>query len=792
LTSQPNSNGLDPVLTGITPTNNRSTTVRLNYDQSITPTMLLHLGAGYLYTYSPSVPLPFDQSSIGLSGFYSNTFPNITGLSNTTTGGASFAVGANTFANQAQWDEKPTGNANLTWVKNNHTFKFGAEMIIDGVINNTNQRANGIFGFGNDQTRNPWENGQTGVTGSSGFGYASFLLGQVQSLQTAPLADMRLGNHALGFYAQDTWKATRKLTIDYGLRYDYQTYLKEQYGRMQDADFTTVNTKVGIPGTVKYDGYGPGHCNCNISSNYPFAFGPRLGVAYQINSKTVLRGGTALSYGTASNNSQLSLSIEDFYTFNAPGFGANALQGGLKGGNPYAAGNPYGNPPLTWPNFDPNKYPTASVCPGTVSQVCYVPQSPFISIDQDARPPRIFQYSLGVQREVLRNLVVDVSYVGNRGVWFTAPAVNIGNYNTLQLTDLARFGLDPTKASDLALLTTPLGSAQTQQFNPTLVARGLARLPYAGFPLTQNLAAALVARPQWGSTIPPFLGPPLGKTWYDSLQVKVTKRYSHGLDMQGSFTYSKEEAFGANSDTGYLGVPATTRINDVFNYDQNKQLSPLSQPFRGVISGTYTTPRTQGDSVGMKVVSQVLRDWTLGVVLQYQSGALIQIPTSNNALYAQLNRGTGLFGGNGTYFNFAPGMSSSNAFLQDPNCHCFDPTKQLVLNPAAWQDAAVGQWANTAAYYNNYRWQRQPSENMNFGRTFRMGHEGKMSLQIRSEFTNIFNRHFYSAPSATNPAALVTNTNPNGALSAGYGFVNTLNGAGARPRTGQMVARFTF
>ncbi len=406
LTSQPNNNGLDPVLTGVTPTNNRSTTVRINYDQTLTPTLLLHLGAGYLYTYSPSLPATFDPASVGLNGFYSQEFPNFSGLNNATTGGAGstlgFPIGAGTFANQAQWDEKPTGNASVTWVKNNHTFKFGGEMIIDGVINNTQARANGIFSFSADQTRNPWENGQAGVTGSSGFGYASFLLGQVQSLQTAPAADMRLGNHALGFYAQDTWKVTRKLTVDYGLRYDYQTHLKEQYGRMQDADFTTINTKVGYPGTVKYDGYGPGHCNCDISTDYPFAFGPRLGVAYQINSKTVLRGGTALSYGTASNNSQLSLSIEDFYTFNAPGFGANALTGGLKGGNPYAVGNPYGNIPLTWPNFDPNKYPTASVCPGTVSQVCYVPQSPFISIDQDARPPRIFQYSLGVQREITR------------------------------------------------------------------------------------------------------------------------------------------------------------------------------------------------------------------------------------------------------------------------------------------------------------------------------------------------------------------------------------------------------
>ena len=161
----------------------------------------------------------------------------------------------------------------------------------DGVINKTRQRANGNFSFGNDQTRNVWENGQAGVTGNSGFGYSSFLLGQAQSLVVSATGNMRLGNHGMGFYAQDTWKVTRKLTVDYGLRYDFQTYLKEQYGRMQNANFDQMNTLVNRPGVVVYEGNGPGKCNCNFSNNYPQAFGPRLGVAYQINSKTVIRGG---------------------------------------------------------------------------------------------------------------------------------------------------------------------------------------------------------------------------------------------------------------------------------------------------------------------------------------------------------------------------------------------------------------------------------------------------------------------------------------------------------------------
>jgi hypothetical protein len=89
---------------------------------------------------------------------------------------------------------------------------------------------------------------------------------------------------------------------------------------------------------------------------------------------------------------------------------------------------------------------------------------------------------------------------------------------------------------------------------------------------------------------------------------------------------------------------------------------------------------------------------------------------------------------------------------------------------------------------------------MNFGRNFRIGKEGKQNLQVRAEFQNVFNRHFYSAPGsagANSPVSVPANNNfainGNGnTLSSGFGYVSWLNGAGAQPRTGQLVARFTF
>ncbi len=136
------------------------------------------------------------------------------------------------------------------------------------------------------------------------------------------------------------------------------------------------------------------------------------------------------------------------------------------------------------------------------------------------------------------------------------------------------------------------------------------------------------------------------------------------------------------------------------------------------------------------MLSQLVRDWQVGAVLRYQSGALIQTPTSNNQLGTQLDRGIA-GAGTSTYFNVNPGQPK---LLVDPNCGCFNPQTTQVLNPAAWTDAPGGTFGVSAPFYSGYRWQRQPAESVSLGRNFRMGHEGRYTLQIRAEFTNIFNR----------------------------------------------------
>ena len=129
---------------------------------------------------------------------------------------------------------------------------------------------------------------------STGFGFASFLLGDYNSTTQSAPYDYRMGYQQWALFLQDSWKVTRKLTLDYGLRYDLATQPHEQYGRLGQFDETLANANAGgHPGATIY----ASTCGCQFyQPSYPYAIGPRLGVAYQIDPKTVFRGGWGVEY----------------------------------------------------------------------------------------------------------------------------------------------------------------------------------------------------------------------------------------------------------------------------------------------------------------------------------------------------------------------------------------------------------------------------------------------------------------------------------------------------------------
>ena len=780
------SDGLPDPLTEALGTFDTAPLYRLNYDYSLSATMLLHFGGGYRSNYFlvPSVTTTGEITNynaltqLGLKGGLEyKWFPAISGLLSTSGAGGMKNIGSESGSNQIT--QSPSFNTNLSWVKNNHTFKFGSEFLTQGYPPKIDGNTLGSYSFAANETGQPFQ--ITSVAGSNvGFGYASFLLGLVNGTTINRPTTPRMGKEQLGIYVQDSWKITRKLTLDYGLRYDYSTYLKEQYGRAPEFSATTPNPSLGgYLGAAIYEGSGPGHCNCDIAHNYPYAFGPRLGAAYQINSKTVFRAGFGIVYGgTAVNNNAAG---------GLAGSSASVVQTNF--GFPVttlAEGYPSDGYPPAWPNFDPGQFPTSAPKPGP---------GPVLMDPNAGRPARQYQWSIGLQREISKDLVLEASYVANRGVWWQAPALL--NLNAITADKLQSLGLDPTNAADEALLTAKLNSSTAAQ-------RGFAQSPYPGFPTTLTVGQALRPFPQFNGiasafnpnpvAIPVYWNP-MGKSWYDSLQIKATKRLSHGLSFLGTFVWSKAQSLGSEIGEPNPGSTGNAVFNDVFNRNNNKYISIYDQPLVFNLSVTYTTPKIGGN----KILSWIARDWNYGAALQYASGFPIRVPGANSNLNSYLFQGA-------SFANRVPGQplfttnwvdNSGVAHTDplDPNCHCYDPNKTFLLNPDAWVDPAKGEFGASAAYYNDYRTQRRPRENMNLGRTFRI-REG-MDFNLRVEFTNVFNRAFWGDPSNTN-ATLKQAYSTNGNTSAGYGRVLTTgatqfnNASNVSPRQGVIVGRFSF
>ena len=746
-THSPNNGPLPIPITTAVPSNIVANTIRLNFDQTITPTLLLHLGVGLIYLNDNQPVAPYNPvTGIGLKGTNANFFPALQALTNGQGGMA--GMGPGTVADIVY--DKPTANTSLTWVHNNHTYKAGGEVIIAGYPATNSTYANGWLDFSSIESGLPSTNGQSLSGGTPGFPYASFLLGAVDSGFIGDPSKSRLGAHAFSLFAQDSWKVTRKFTLDYGLRYDYQSYLQGD-DEIPYFSASTPNPAAGnLLGAVAFNGYGPGHCNCSLAHNYPFAFGPRVGAAYQITPKTVLRLGAGVSYYVTTDDGLNAYSTGSEFIYAAPAYGTPAFT--------MAQGMPY---QVTWPNYNPGQVPL----PGTIA-------SPAQQIDPHAgRPARILQWSLGLQRQLTRNLMVEAAYVGNRGAWWNSAYIICPN--CIGQAILAGNDLSLNNATDLQLLNSPLNSTLAKQL-------GFSNPPYPGFPLTATVAQSLRPFPQF-SNITNMHWAPDGDTWYNSLQAKATQRLSHGLDAGSTFTWSKAFMMGTEGDISTLS-PVTPGTNDVFNRPQNRYLSGLDQPLLFTLAAGYTTPKPSGN----KVLSLIARDWRIGAILRYGSGLPILSPIATNGLASTLFRGTGAVGTTGgTFMDRVPGVP---LFTENLNCHCFNPNTTFVLNPAAWTNPAPGQWGTAAAYYDDYRYQRRPVENMSLGREFRI--REKTSLQIRAEFTNIFNRTEINNPTSTN--ALATQTrNAAGQTTAGFGYIN--NGTVfSAPRQGQLVARFQF
>jgi hypothetical protein len=737
--------------------------VYLNADYTATPRLVLH--AGFDFTRHNAAQNAFVQdfkaSSLGLNtaanmpGGAANTFPIIYGLQ--TNRQPVPQLGNN---NAPFYDDnwEPTGSA--VWIHGSHTFKFGADLRHQ-VFGTHNDLTAGNYGFNQSQTSLPSTQGNFPNGTSLGDGFASFALGQLNTANIGNDNIQWFHRKESGIYAQDTWKLAHNITVNYGLRWDLEQMQHEQHNRETQFSPTVVNPSAGgLLGGTEYEGYGSGRCNCIYEKFYPWMVQPRLGVNLQLDAKTVLHAGTGLYSGQQLFMNEINYSNQGFgfnqVFLNSPSYGLPAGQ--------FSNGIPYSPSALTAINFDPGAYPG----PGSIQS------PPNFTVPNNGRPARFFQTTVGIEREIASNLSVEASFIDNRGVWLESDGLGV-MINQLPVAVIASHGLDVTNPADQALLTSPISS-------PAVAARGFSA-PYAGFPSGQTLAQALRPFPQFGNIGDQYERD--GNTWYDALQVKVTKRMSHGLSGGLGYSWSKDLGTVSSTGTYTTAIP----IQDPTRPPKSqKTYLAIDQPQMLNFNFNYEVPRFHFSQTGWKAA--LFSGWTTDGLFHYQSGFPMQVPNTQTSFQLNSVTFTSSNNGNSVFANRVPGQK---LFLHGLNNHSGDPFTTFFLNPAAWTSPAAGTYSTSKPYYGDYRAPRYPSEQMGVGKSFDI-REG-MKFSLRADFFNVFNRWAYPGLNNTQNFSQAPQYNSDGSIANGFGYLgDSIANAGGNfsPRTGEFVARFQF
>jgi hypothetical protein len=552
---------------------------RLSDDFVISPTLLNHVTLGFTregqFWASPVANQDW-PAKIGLTGVNTgagNTFPFVS----FTDGYATWANTNGTKTVGSQVNNVWQLSDSVSWIHGAHSFKFGG----DARWLQTNGAdffgSQGNFSFSNFETALPTAAGRS----SSGNSFASFLLGALDKGQLNVLAVVPGNRYRyLASYVQDDWKVSRKLTLNLGMRYEIYFPRTEAHGNLSSFDPTLPNPGAGNRlGALEFLGSGPNRSGRSTFADTAYKnFGPRIGFAYALNEKTVLRGGFGIYY--APGNATAGLRGSQSY-----GFGFNA--------SPVFASTDTGvTPAFNWDNGFPQNFARPPLVSPTVAN-----NSTVNMIGRgDARPPYFQNWSFGLQRQLPAQFMVEADYVGVKGTRLGDGLIRPNE-------------LSPQYLSMGSLLTSSVTSPQAQ-------AAGIP-LPYPGF--TGSVAQALRTFPQYlditNNTNPN------GNSTYHALQAKAEKRLSHNLTGLVTYAWSKSISDG-NVQAG--GGPGGQTY---YNRRLEKSVYTDWVPQSAAISFLYDLPF--GNHQGL--IGKLAGGWTFTGIHAYSSGKPIQL-TANNTL----------------------------------------------------------------------------------------------------------------------------------------------------------------
>ena len=730
---------LGPIFGSHTPQSTRYARISDNYVFS--PTVVNQALFGFSRRFRGEVSNSLGQGypeKIGLTGVNNTTFPCIKW------GDSNYNV--NNCGDSQFADNVFQINDAVSWVKGKHSFKFGGEIRMLQFNVRRLTQGSGEFDFASAQTSST---GNASGLGGNSVASSLFGLSDTTTLNYGNFSGVRYKDFAL--YAQDTYRFSSKLTLNYGLRYDIDLPAAEAFNRFSMVDPTLPNPDAGnILGAYTYFGFGAGRNGRKRPQDiYYKAFGPRLGFAYSINTKTVFRGGYGIYYEALKEGSfadQDGLGFFNRQTVNITNGGPTQIDNGIT--HIFPASGPF------TPGGQNNQ-----------NGVIFVPANA-------GRPADIQTWNLDIQRQVTNNLMVSVAYVGSKGTHL--PALNI-------IPNQA----NPSFLTLGSELTMP-SSCLAADTCPKSVAAGLT-LPYAGF--TGNINQLIRPFPQYGNFNQEdnsFSPDRTGNSTYNAMQLQLNKRVSQGLTFLVSYTVSKNITDADSAGPGVSGFIGTNSFigENSYNRKAEKAVSQLDTPQSLVTSFFYELPLGHGKPFmnDSALKDRVFGGWYTSAILSYHSGTPTEVYGN-----CQGTAGDVLFGGcnvtgAGARVNIVPGVPQTNKSN-------FNPTTTPFWNAAAFTPAAnCATSATTCAFGNEPRSLATARSFAGKNEDFTIGKKThligeKATLDFQASFFNMFNRHIYSTPSNVFGPSLQTPFIPAGTpstcpgkLACGFGAVTGSSG----------------
>jgi hypothetical protein len=583
----------------------------------------------------------------------------------------------------------------LSLVKGLHSLKFGVDFRLNYVNFGQLDVPVGSYGFFREFTQGP---DPRAASAAAGVGYASFLLGFAGGgTRTAGRITHQIRpanfNHYSGFYVQDDFKVNSRLTLNLGFRWDFESGTTERYDRLTAIDpyiRNPLSDEVGLElkGGTLFGGSTLGRRA--IRETDMRQLNPRAGFAFQLNSKTVIRSGYGIFFGVppyGASRHYVGAAFQSETPMITTIDGVTPI--GTTLSNPFPSGF--------------NRFTGAAN--GLKTQVGFTIWDGW---PDSLKPYYNQQWNFTIQHKLLSDMVWEIAYAGNKGTKL-AYFLNSPELNQLHPSYMSLGNNLLTQVANPFHGIIPLGALST----PT-VQRGQLLRPYPQYTGFQ------VKNAGWGNSS------------YHALQTRVEKRFSSGLSLLASYTFSK--TMSDAQDGVWNGA---NHVRDWTCLSCERAVSSYDQPHRLVVNTTYELPFGRGKSFGAgwnRAADALLGGWQTNAIVTLAKGLPLRNPgLSSNTCFC--------FGG-----GQRPNSTGVNPNLGDAQTidRWFD-TRQLVA-PAQFTRGTLGRTIHSV--------RTDTAKNIDFSLFKSFRPVERMTIQFRAEAFNLFNTPLFSGPNVTVGSAL--------------------------------------